>query len=162
MHSFPGNSSVVGGFQYPAAGANSVAEYLSSGLPFVTASIQSATPFKIDFPFVTSEIYINVSGTNAVRLGFTADGILGNNYFVVQGGDNSTPLRIRCKSIYIMAHAGASVGYSVMAAMTTIPGKNFPVLTGSVANPDTGGCKFISSSYENVFGYRGLSAFPPA
>lgn len=156
MHQFPGTSNVVGGFQYPSSGPNNAAEYMASGLPFVTASVQSSTPFKISFPYVTNEIYINVSGTNEVRVGFSLVGVQGSNYFVIKGSDNPTPLRIRCKEIYIMAHAGASTGYSVMAALTTIKSDNFPILTGSVANPDTGQAMFISSSQEKIWGYFGI------
>lgn len=156
MHQFPGTSNVNGGFQYPSSGPNNTAEYMASGLPFVTASVQSSTPFKISFPYVTSELYINASGSSEVRVGFTSAGIQGSNYFVVKGNDNPTPLRIRCKELYIMAHAGANTGYSVMAAMTTINAVSFPVLSGSVADPTTGRVMFNSSSQDNVFGYKGL------
>ena len=156
MHTFPGTSNVNGGFQYPSSGPNNTAEYMASGLPFVTASVQSSTPFKISFPYVTSEIYVNASGSSEVRVGFSLAGVQGSNYFVVKGSDNPTPLRIRCKEIYIMAHAGDNTGYSVMAALTTIGSTHFPTLTGSVANPETGRAMFVSSSQANEFGYNGI------
>ena len=156
MHTFPGTSNVVGGFQYPSSGPNNTAEYMASGLPFVTASVQSATPYKVSFPYVTNEIYVNASGSSEIRVGFTLAGIQGSNYFVIRGGDASVPLRVRCKEIYIMAHAGAATGYSVMAAMTTINAVSFPVLTGSVADPDTGRAMFLSASQDNIFGYKGI------
>jgi hypothetical protein len=156
MTLFPGTNNVVGGFQYPNSGPNNTAEYMASGLPFVTASTQSTTPFKISFPYVTSEIYVNVSGSSEVRVGFSLAGVQGSNYFVIKGGDASTALRVRCKEIYVMAHAGASTGYSVMAAMTTIKYINFPILTGSLADPDTGLPLFTSSSQAGTFGYLGI------
>ena len=156
MHTFPGTSNLNGGFQYPSSGPNNTAEYMASGLPFVTASVQSSTPFKISFPYVTSEIYVNASGSSEVRVGFSLAGVQGSNYFVVKGGDASTALRVRCKTIFIKSHAGAAAGYSVMAAMTTIPNRSFPVLTGSAADPNTGRALFNSSSQANVFGYKGI------
>lgn len=156
MSNFPGTTKTIGGFQYPSSGPNNAAEYMASGLPFVTSSTQSSTPYKISFPYVTSEIYIKVSGSSEVRVGFSEEGTQGSNYFVVGAENAGLPLRIRCKELYIMSHAGDNDGYSVMAAMTMIPSLHFPVLTGSVADPDTGMAKFDGTTAENIFGYNGI------
>lgn len=147
-----------GGFQYPSSGPNNTMEYMASGLPFVTASVATATPFRIDFPYVTSEIYIQLSGstTSTARLGFTEQGVNGSNYFVVDSVQGATAFRIRCKTIYIRTNTGTAPSYSVMAALTTIPNKSFPTLTGSAADPITGRAMFNSASNEPIFGYRGL------
>lgn len=157
MHKFPGTLNVVGGSQYPNSGPNNAAEYMASGLPFVTTSVQTSDPYKISFPYVTSELYFNVFGSgNEIRVGFSANGVQGSNFFVIKSDQPIQPLRIRCKELYIMAHSGNNDGFSLMAALTTIKAQNFPVLTGSVADPVTGLPMFISSSLTNEFGYDGI------
>lgn len=161
-HIFPGTTSVNGGYQQPSSGPNNTAEYMASGLPFVSSTISSVTPLKIDFPYVTSELYLKVSGSTgeSIRVGFTQAGIQGNNYFVVDSGA-SFPFRIRCKTLFIRSNNGTP-SYSLMAAMTMVPNRSFPTLTGSAADPDTGLVKFNSGSNANEFGYKGLDQFPPA
>jgi len=146
-------------FQAPRSGQNNVAEYMSSGLPFATSSNSSATPYEIHFPFLTSEIYIHCSGsgTPAIRVGFTSNGVKGTNYFTVDATGNGFhgPFRIRCKSLFIMTHTGTPA-YSVTAGLTGIPSTHFATLTGSAGDPVTGMPLYITGSYANEYGYAGI------
>jgi hypothetical protein len=157
-HSFPGTSVLNGGFQYPSSGPNNTLEYMASGLPFVTTSVATATPFRIDFPYITSEIYIQVSGAagSSIRVGFTENGVNNNNYFAVENTESPVTMRIRCKTLWIRTNTGTAPSYSVLGALTQIPSTSFPVLTGSVADPNTGRYIFNSSSQTNNFGYNVL------
>lgn len=118
-------------FQYPRSGPNNVAEYQASGLPWVSSSTNvSTTPWKIPFPYVTSKLSFMVTGSGAVRVGFSQNGVNGNNYMLVSGGTGWTTFELRCKEIYVRADAGA-MNVSIAAGLTMIDEKVFPVLTGS-------------------------------
>lgn len=59
-----------------------VAEYQGSSIPFVTSShtadeVGSTTPVEVQFPGVTRWIEIRNTGHNALRVGFTSNGVLG-------------------------------------------------------------------------------------
>jgi hypothetical protein len=146
-------------YQPPRSGQNNVGEYLASGLPFVTSSTATVAPTQIDFPFLTNEMYFGCSGSSgAIRVGFTAQGVQGSNYFVISsdGTGYQGPYRLRCKTIFIRAHNGTPA-YTVTAGLTGIPITSFPVLTGSAADPTTGQPLYLTGSYVNQFGYKGLS-----
>ncbi len=121
-------------FNYPASGLNNVGEYQASGLPWVTSSQATTTPYQIAFPFVTNEIVISNSGSAPLRVGFTQNGINGSNYFTVLAGHVAT-FDVRVTYIYIRSDS-STANYSMYAGLTQIPFKSMPVLTGSaVYNP---------------------------
>ena len=134
-------------FNYPASGLNNVAEYLASGLPWVTSSLATTTPVSYTFPFVTSTIQVVNSGSLPLRLGFTSNGIQGTNSYIIPGGADVS-LDVRVITLYVRADTGTT-NYSIYAGLTQIPARGFPVLTGSAAgfNPATTG---------SVYGYSGL------
>jgi hypothetical protein len=141
-------------FQPPGGGLNNTAEYMTSGLPWVSASIiSSGSVWQIDFPYVTSHLRIHLDGGNNATLafGFTRSGSLGSNKnFLTATSQNSDTFseHLRTKTLYIVAHTN-NVTASVFAGLTTIPTRNFPTLTGSapVAYDPTG------SVYENYLSY---------
>jgi hypothetical protein len=143
------------GFQYPGSGLNNAAEYVASGLPFVTTSTGlGTTPTEINFPYVTKCFQIHAVGGN-LRLGFTENGINGTNYFVLHQNDGAYHFDIRCKTLYVRADS-STVTMSLCAAMTQIDSKQFPVLSGAYAD-DQGRAAFISSSVgQKIFGFDGL------
>ena len=65
-------------------GPNNAAEYQASGLPYVTQSVATTSPFNIQFPFVTNELTVknNTAGNN-VAVGFQS--MLGNSNPAVGG-----------------------------------------------------------------------------
>ncbi len=68
------------------AGPNSVPAYQMSGIPFVTSSVANevpgpdddsvSLPVRVQFPFVTKFITVRNTGTNELRVGFSADGVV--------------------------------------------------------------------------------------
>lgn len=144
-------------FQYTNSGLNNAAEYVASGMPWVSTSIGISTASNvITFPYVTSEIYLHASGGNA-RFGFTDNGVNGTNYFIVNPTDGTTTFKIRCTKLYVRADTGA-VTLSIGASLTGIQGKSMPLLSQSYADLSTGMVSpiGITGSAVPVFGYNGI------
>ena len=121
-------------FEYPKGGGNnSVAEYMASGLPWVTSSnVSSSVPAEIDFPMVTSNITVRnnaVAGTSNLKFGYSANGVKSSNYFLLEPQQDIS-VDVRVKSIFLLS-TSASLVFSVHAGLTTIESRGFPVLTGS-------------------------------
>lgn len=130
------------------SGINNVGEYQTSGLPWVTSSGVTTTPFRVDFPYVTNFVSINVT-SGSVRVGFTLNGVNANpatnaNYFLLGASNSPMVFPVRCKTIFLRADAGVATA-SLMAGLTTIEQKSFPVLTSSAT--------YNSASVDFVFGY---------
>jgi hypothetical protein len=113
------------------SGASYVPEYQISGLPFVTASsATNGTATRVDFPFVTSQLEVrHPGGAGALRVGFTANGVLGTNYLTVNSS-GSWKSDLRLKTLFITSTAGTT-NFEVCAGLTQIATREFPVLTGS-------------------------------
>lgn len=118
-------------YQNARSGPNNVAEYQASGLPWVTASVATTTPRRIDFPYVTNQITFKATGTD-VRFGFTQNGVNGSNYFTLAASQSLT-MDVRTKQLWVMANSG-SADFQLFAGLTMIDAKNFPVLTGSAVH----------------------------
>ena len=72
--------------QWPSPGLGHVPSYQVSGIPFVTGGMTiSSTPVQIQFPFVTSWIYIVHHDGHDLRVGFSANGVNNSKYFLVPG-----------------------------------------------------------------------------
>jgi hypothetical protein len=141
-------------FTYQAGGLNSVGEYMASGLPFsefltfVAGSVQ-----QVQFPYVTSELYLKNEGAGDLFVGWTEIGVEGNNKYRLASGESVT-FRIRVKDLYLSASAICTG--SVTAALTQITKDQFPILTGSLASAD-GWAAFVTSSGNRPgFGYDGI------
>lgn len=111
--SFKDSPSEYGGnFQYHV-GLNHVGAYQVSGIPFVTSSNASV----INFPYVTKTIRIENGQTNALYIGFSANGVAATNYFRIPPTGSLT-LDVKATALYL---SGSSIAYSVAAALTGIP-----------------------------------------
>lgn len=126
------------------SGPNNVNEYVASGLPWVSSSGLTTSPWKIDFPYVTNNIYIRASGSSPVRVGFTQNGVNGSNFIQVSQSDGWTQFNIRCRTVYLRADFG-TVTCSFMAGLTTIEHRAFPELTGSAT--------YNSAETGSIYGY---------
>ncbi len=116
--------------EHHTPGFNSVPEYQVSGVPYVTSSASIGTSAQgIDFPYVTRNVVVRVSGSIDLRVGFTLNGVNNANYFLVPSGAPVT-LEIRTKRLFVRADQGTT-GYSLCAGMTTIPERNMQHYTGS-------------------------------
>jgi hypothetical protein len=144
-------------FQPPGGGLNNTAEYMTSGLPWVSSSfLSSGSIWKIEFPYVTNHLRVQLHGGNNTSLafGFTLSGVLNYNSMILNAtsqGVDSFSEHVRVKTLYVVGRSN-NITASVFAGLTTIPTKNFPTLTGSapVAYDPTG------SVYENYLSYPGL------
>lgn len=112
------------------SGPNNVNEYVASGLPWVSSSGLTITPWKIDFPYVTNNIYLKASGSSPVRIGFTQNGVNGSSFVNVAQADGWVEFNVRCRTVYLRADFGVAT-CSLMVGLTTIEHKAFPELTGS-------------------------------
>lgn len=139
-------------FQYPSSGQNNVAEYQASGLPYVTHSqVAAGTVTQIAFPFVTNFISIKNNSNGILKIGFTENGVINNNYFSlpVSGAFEG---RIRVVDLFVTTDSG-TVTYEVLAGLTSVVRNNFFILTGSYSG-------FSGSLSDQVnprfYGYDGI------
>ena len=130
-------------------GPNFVPAYQVSGTPFVTGSTATEVPqassgtpvsLEVKFPFVTRWVVVQNIGSNAVKMGFTKNGVNTapeSAFFTipaqVASADNAAPARtprleLRCKSLHF-AGVGGTTGIQIIAGLTGV--EEFPVLTGS-------------------------------
>tara|TARA_Y100000593_G_C4287600_1_gene326406 strand:- start:340 stop:762 length:423 start_codon:yes stop_codon:yes gene_type:complete len=126
---------------WPKTGPNHTPAYISSGIPYVTASTANEVPqapggtLKFSFPFVTKFFQIeNTDASQDLRVGFSDLGVKGtvtNNYMSVAANTKTDVLELRCKELYF-GGTGGKASFRIIAGLTTIPASNFPILTGSV------------------------------
>jgi len=137
-------------FQYPAPGASSVLEYQASGLPYVTQSVATTTPTKVELPFVTKFFTVKNNGASELVVGYTYAGVLGSNRFTIPALSSYTG-EIRVADIFFVTDTGTAT-YELIAGLTQIPRKNWYILTGSLVG--------FSGSQETYgmrgFGYDGI------
>lgn len=152
---------------WPKPGINFTPAYQISGIPFVTSSVDdeltnSGNIVRVKFPFVTSTIRIEASGSTSgnsasLKFGFTENGVNSNptaNYFTVAsagGISYATPsLPIRCKELFFKIDATTGrtgIGFTVSAGLTNIPTGSLDTLTGSI---EVAGVKTLLPIYEGV------------
>ena len=121
--------------QWVSSNHNHADEYMGSSLPFAYHyETVGATVQQLNFPYVTRHITIINNGSNAVRVGFTENGVNSNpnpNFIVVKGGTSSPRLEIKCQKIFLVRDDGNAEDVSVLAGYTNIPKNRFLNLTGS-------------------------------
>ncbi len=114
-------------FTYPKPGIGNANSYLTSGIPFATASVEapvlsSGEPATVSFPHVTKFITIKNTSTidHSIRIGFSKNGILNGNYFLL-AKDESFSGDLRIVDLFII-NDGEDSGdtVSVVAGLTTI------------------------------------------
>ncbi len=125
--------------QWPQSGLGSVGAYQMGGIPYASASINvpaSGSSAKVvEFPYVVKFVtVINMTSgsTNPIRVGFSAAGVSGSNYFVLNGGDSYTG-EWRIEDLYLRSDNGLESSASIIAGLTPIP-RGVPsfVLSGNV------------------------------
>lgn len=116
------------GFEFAKVGVGNVGSYQISGIPFVSGGISAGptTPVEIVFPSVTQRILVhNADGTDNLRVGFSAIGISGSNYYLVDGnaGNDISHLgefRVRTNKIYLLGNNATVSNISISAELTGI------------------------------------------
>jgi hypothetical protein len=116
--------------------------YQMSALPFVTSSIISlGEVHKYEFPFVTRFIDVVNRGSgpsDTIAIGFTENGILNTKNYVSIDRGSSVNEEIRTTILYISCSVGSNVDYQLFCGLTTIPARNFLMLTASNGHPGVG------------------------
>ncbi len=113
-------------FQYKA-GLNHVGSYQVSGVPYVTGNLNvvgsAGTPLEINFGSVTQRIHIhNNDSSNGLRVGFSANGVKGNNYWLIEAhtsnGKNNDYIELRVKTdkLYLISNTVSAVSDVYVAA----------------------------------------------
>lgn len=116
-------------FQYKA-GLHNVGSYQVSGIPYVTGALSvptsSGTPVEIVFPSLTQRIHIhNNDDSNGVKVGFSANGVKGSNYWLVEphaaSGKNNDYIELRVKTdrIFLISNGAALTSKVFVAAELT-------------------------------------------
>lgn len=124
----------------PHSSFGSAAEFQSAGLPYVTSSVANpATPHRYQFAKVTRSITVRNNGTGSsedLLVGFTHNGIMGNNHFNIPWGEAET-FEVRVKQVFVKG-LGGNPAYSIFASLTTVDSRYMPLLTGTLQNGDPG------------------------
>lgn len=130
--------------QQPKPGPNLVGEYQVSGLPFVLTG-SSPTNRKIDFPYVTQWLLFKSTG-GTFNVGFASGSIRNGNSFLVPSSGTVGPLALRVRTVFL----NGTGNFEVIAGLTMIESRMFPVLTSSAMSSSTG---------SEDFGYIGLESY---
>ena len=128
---------------YPSPGPQDINAYSIPGIPWVTGStMPAASIVHVTFPFATSYFIVrHTSGSSSgnqpgpvLSVGFTANGMgtVQSNYFTLTPG-TELHLPFRCVDLFLSATQGTPP-YEIVAGLSMVPYKNFPVLTASVTS----------------------------
>ena len=132
-----------------ASGLGNSAAYQVAGKPYVTGSTVEANPggaggqVKIEFPTVTKNITIGVTGSASLKVHFdsvlTSDEVTNNvHYFPVfpttTTANHLVTFGAKCKEIYISGTGAGQSGFVLYAELTGIPASEMYELTGSGIN----------------------------
>ena len=109
-------------FKY-TAGLNNVGSYQVSGAPY--AIDPSST--SITFPYVTSWIKIINDGGTDRKVGFSANGVAGSNYFLVPATSSTEPLYLKLSEL----HLDNASDITIVAGLTNLPVARINNLSGS-------------------------------
>ncbi len=117
---------------------NYVPEYQQSSIPYVTSSVTVSNGItSIEFPYVTRWIVISNHGPDTSRaiaqnlaFGFSVTGSSGGNKFIVQAGQTTERLEVKCATLFFSGSTTV-VPFSVIAGLTSIPAGNLPALSAS-------------------------------
>lgn len=128
---------------WPTSGEYFAPAYQMSSLPYLSSSVISqGQVHHYRFPFVTK--FVNIVNRGSVNsdkicLAFTERGLQATvaNFITLDQGD-TVAHEIRTTEMFISCSHGAAVDYQVFCGLTTIPAKNFMILTGSNGHPGVG------------------------
>ena len=122
--------------QWASSNHRNADEYMGSALPFalhLNDVDNNSSAQKVSFPYVTRWITVYAHAQD-IRVGFTLNGVNGdvtNNFIVVEAGENTGRLELKCMHIYVRADSANNGQASILAGYTSIPETQFLNLTGS-------------------------------
>lgn len=127
---------------WPQNGEHFVPAYQVSALPYVTSSIISLGEIhKYEFSYVTRFIDVcnrGAGSNDTITIGFTENGILNSKNYISINKNASVNEEIRTTVLYVSCSAGVGVNYQLFCGLTTIPAKNFLLLTSSNGHQGVG------------------------
>lgn len=101
-------------------GLQNVGSYQVSGTPYASGNIAlSTSPTEITFPEVTQRIVIGKNAGDNVRVGFSANGVNGTNYYLISGSATEAEFKVKASSVFLRANTSTS-NVSVFAELTNI------------------------------------------
>ena len=111
-------------------GLNHVPAYQVSGQPFAKGGINASSATQtINFPYVTRWVVVNNNSSTVLKVGFSALGVAGTEYFDVLPNSSSTRLEVKVSQIFL--NGGDSGDTSVVAGLTSIPASRVDTSTGT-------------------------------
>lgn len=123
---------------WPNLNHNYVPEYQQSVVPYVTSSVTTANGItSVEFPYVTRWVVISNQGTDTSRaasnnlaFGFSVTGSSAGNKFIVQAGQTTQRLEVKCTTLFFSG-SSVAVPFSILAGLTNIPAASLPALSAS-------------------------------
>ena len=128
---------------WPSNGEYFGPAYQVSALPYLTSSvITNGAVHTHEFPFVTKFVTIANKGTNTadkICLAFTERGLKPTvgNYITLEQGETVSH-EVRTTVLFVSCSYGTNVDYQLYCGLTSIPVKNFLVLSASNGHPGVG------------------------
>lgn len=119
-------------FDNPRAGFNATAEFQVSALPWMTSSVVTGgTVKRYDFTHFTKFVIVkNTTAGTVAQVAVNLNGFSRSNYFELVGGE-SVSLDWRIRQLFVSGSTG-SPSVSVVAGLTGIEAKQWPIITGSM------------------------------
>ena len=130
---------------WPYPGLGNVASYQVAAIPYVTGgiSVSNSSVTTINFPYVTSWVYVAHDSNQDLRVGFSSNGVNNGNYLMIHGDASKAfapPIfPVKCSSIYLRGDSNTVAGVTVFAGLTSIP-------TGELAQSGPSGSNWSGSS----------------
>lgn len=126
---------------WPQNGEHFTPAYQISALPYLSSSVISAgTIHRYEFPYVTRFVNVVNRGANVIdkiAVAFTENGFSTGNYITLDQGV-SINQELRTTTLYVSASSGTSFDYQILCGLTSIPSKNFMLITGSNGHSGVG------------------------
>lgn len=128
---------------WPGNGEHFSPAYQVSALPYLTSSIFSVGDVHVhSFPYVTKFINVVNKGANPsdkISIAFTERGLSPSvgNFITLDQGD-TVHHEVRTSVLYVSCSTGTNVDYQLFCGLTTIPIKNFLILSASNGHPGVG------------------------
>jgi len=126
---------------YPSQGEGYVSAYQISATPFVTSStIALGDVYEVEFKQVSRFIVVkNNTPDSVLAVGFTSAGLLEqNSNYMFLSGSESFSADLRTDRLFLSGSGGASVCYTVVCGLTTIPSRMMTPITGSMGMTGVG------------------------
>ncbi len=119
------------GLNNPSVGEGYTPAYQISAIPFVTSSLDTFSgTLEISFPMIARFFEIKNTGENEMAFGFSQNGVLGSNKFILKK-DETYSGEIRTTKIFLSGSSGGTK-FSLIAGLTNISARFGSDMSGSL------------------------------